>query len=616
VIRRHWPIAVCLGLYVVLAMAEFGGSFASLGSGRITGGAGLDTIQEIWWLAWAAHALPQGRDIFLASGQNYPRGQNFGANTSMLALGALFLPITKSFGPVVTYNVALRLGVAFSATSMCMVLRRWTTWWPAAFLGGLLYGFSAYMSQFHTYLFLIFVPLPPLFFLLLHEIVARQHWRQSTTGVLLGVLCICQFFVSTEILASMVVMGVVAVVLFAVFNRQAVAERWRYAVRAIAYSLVVIVPLLFYPVLFTFTGPEHINGPPASPKFNSYLPADLLSTVVPVHRWLDPKQLTVSGVSFVYGTGLYLGIPLVIALLIFVFAFRRTRLILFCGAMALIALVLSLGSPLWIGGHMTSIPLPFAVLTHLPALDGLYAPRFALYTALFASGVLAIGMEQLWRWLSRPDHLGSVSLKWDKLTGSVVLGIVAAVVMIPLAPGGAYGAVPTVISTFFTSKASATIRPGSVVLTYPSPSQTTKDNLLNNFFLPPTGNALLDQAVGGMPFKLIGGYGWFPSPTGHYGVTSAPFLKPSSVQTAFENAYNGEALAQGSKSSTGSLTSDLLVFLHKYDVGTIVVLHAQGWPEVTRYVSSAIGPPVESAGATVWFHVQRLLRSTQTSGHG
>jgi len=59
----------------------------------------------------------------------------------MLALGLLFLPITKLFGPIVAWNLALRMALAASACSMCPVLRRWTTWWPAAFVGGLLHGF-------------------------------------------------------------------------------------------------------------------------------------------------------------------------------------------------------------------------------------------------------------------------------------------------------------------------------------------------------------------------------------------------------------------------------------------------------------------------------------------
>ena len=68
-----------------------------------------DSVEQIWWLAWAAHALPNVHNLFIALGQNYPYGQNFGANGSMLALGVLFAPITKIFGPVVTSSVRLSL---------------------------------------------------------------------------------------------------------------------------------------------------------------------------------------------------------------------------------------------------------------------------------------------------------------------------------------------------------------------------------------------------------------------------------------------------------------------------------------------------------------------------
>ena len=108
------------------------GHFGSLGSNNLTGGLSTDAIEEVWWLAWAAHAFPSVHGMFFTQWQNYPAGQNFGVNGSMLAIGVLFLPITKLFGPVVTWNIALRLAIALSASSMCLVLRRWTTWWPAA----------------------------------------------------------------------------------------------------------------------------------------------------------------------------------------------------------------------------------------------------------------------------------------------------------------------------------------------------------------------------------------------------------------------------------------------------------------------------------------------------
>ena len=187
-IKRQWPAALCFALYVVLAMVLYG-HFGSLGSGHMTGTSSSDATAQVWWLAWTAFALPHGHNLFSAQWQNYPAGQNFGVNASILALGVLFMPITKLFGPVIAWNVALRLAVALSAISMCLVLRRWTTWWPAAFVGGLIYGLSGYIAFYgNNYLFLIFVPLPPVIFMLLHEIMVRQHWRPGRTGALLGVV--------------------------------------------------------------------------------------------------------------------------------------------------------------------------------------------------------------------------------------------------------------------------------------------------------------------------------------------------------------------------------------------------------------------------------------------
>ena len=211
--KRQWPAVVCCGLYIVLAMVMYG-HFSSLGPSHMTGTVSSDAIEQVWWLAWTAFAVPHGHNVLFAQWQNYPAGQNFGVNGSMLALGVLFMPITKLFGPVVTWNIALRLAVALSASSMCLVLRRWTTWWPAAFVGGLIYGFSAYMAYYGSdYLFLVFVPLPPVIFLLLHEILVRQHWRPGRTGALLGVVCALQFFIWPEVLVGAVLMGAIAIAL-------------------------------------------------------------------------------------------------------------------------------------------------------------------------------------------------------------------------------------------------------------------------------------------------------------------------------------------------------------------------------------------------------------------
>jgi Bacterial Ig domain len=598
-IKRQWPAALCFAVYVVLAMVVYG-HFGSLGPGHMTGFIGPDETDQVWWLAWTAFALPHGHNVFSAQWQNYPAGENFGVNGSMLALGVLFMPITKLFGPVVTWNIALRLAVALSASSMCLVLRRWTTWWPAAFVGGLLYGFSAYMAYSDgNYLFLVFVPLPPVIFLLLHEILVRQHWRPGRTGALLGVVCTLQFFVWSEVLASTVVMGVAAVVLFLLVSRHQVAERLRYAVRAFAYSLGVGGFLLLFPVIYALAGPQSIRGTVASPATIALFPSDLFGAFVPSSQWAHSTQLTAIAQR---SSALYLGLPLVVALALFAIFLRKRRSILFAGAMALIAFVLSLGPRLWVDGHETSISLPFVVFEHRPVVGALIPVRFSLYTALFVAAMFAVGLDELWRRMRRSDRPAWLSPRWRIVVTVGALAALTAAVVTPLAPRHTQPTTPTNVSSFVTTAAVEAIPAGSVVLAYPYP-----DFSGGLYFFAPY-DIMLDQAVAGMRFKLIGGYGWFPSPRGTGNISSPSVLKPDSVQAIFDAAFHGNATAQMAPLSKSNVTA-LRVFLRKYDVQTVVVLPNGAYPAaVVSYVTAAIGPPVKSGGVTAWFHVkQRLL---------
>ena len=364
----------------------------------------MDAIVQVWWLAWAEFALTHGHRLLFTQWQNYPLGQNFGVNGSMLALGVVFMPITKLFGPLVTWSVLLRLGLAVSATSMCLVLRRWTRWWPAAFVGGLLYGFSAYTAWNRGqggYLFLIFIPLPPLALLILDEILVRQRWRPRTAGVLLGVICAVQYFISSEILASTVVIGAIAVLVYVVACRRTFFRKWQYTVTSFVWSLATGAVLLIYPVWFTYAGPEHVEGAPLAPTQGAYLSGDLLSSVVPNGEWLGPGHQAIAAQSFANGAQLYLGVSFIIALVAFAILFRERKRILFAGAMAVISFILSLGTRLIVDGHITGIRLPFAVLSHVPVAQDFLPIRFSLYTNMFAAGLFALGLDELWTRLRR-----------------------------------------------------------------------------------------------------------------------------------------------------------------------------------------------------------------------
>ena len=278
--RRWWAGWVCFALYIGLTILEFGPT-NSLGSGTLTEGRSPDQTYQIWWLDWTEYAISHGHNPFFTGWQNFPVGFNALANVSTMILGVVFSPVTSLFGPIVTWNVLLRLAFLLSAMSMCLVMRRWTSWWPAGFVGGLFYGFSMYMIADAPHLFLVFVPLPPLILLLCHEIVVRQRRRPGRTGGLLGLMCGVQYLISSEILVSTSLIAAGAIVLYLMASRKTIASKWPYAKVAVIYAFTVGAVLLVYPVYFTLFGPGHINGVPNSPQDLAALHADLLGPFLP-----------------------------------------------------------------------------------------------------------------------------------------------------------------------------------------------------------------------------------------------------------------------------------------------------------------------------------------------
>lgn len=611
--RRWWPGAVCLGLYVACTAVQFGWS-NSLGAGRMVGNLAElpDQIDQIWFIGWAEYALAHLHNPFFSNWQAYPVGLNVTVDTSMLFLGVVFSPITALFGPVVTWNVATHLAFVLSAFSMCLALRRWITWWPAAFVGGLFYGFSSYATFDVTHLFLYFVPLPPLMFLLLHEILVRQRWRPARTGALLGALCGAQYLISSEILVTTIFMGATAAAIYLVACRKDIASKWPYAKTSLMYCIFVGGVLLAYPVLFTVFGPEHLGGPPQGPNNLVLYHSDLLSPLVPgIGQWIGRGAVHLSSGDFDFdlGAAMYLGFPLVLALVSIVVWLRRNGLVMLAGAMAAIAFIMSMGASLYVYGHDTHVPLPFLVLGHLPFVDGLDAARFALFAALFTSFILAIGLDEVNRRLTQSTRPSWLPKGWRHALAVLLPLSLAAIVAIPLLPESTESTVSTPSSLFFTSNSVTSIADGSVVLAYPYPQALPPAD-------PPSqgvvDDSLLDQAISGMRFKVVGGYGWWPLPNESFGDPDPPPLKPLSVEALFDSCFFGTAtLAQARLLARSDMSRDLRSFMHRYRIGAVVVQPVGRFPAiVTSAVTAAIGSPSHLSGATVWLDVPHRLKTT------
>jgi hypothetical protein len=304
-----------------------------------------DTSQFVWFLEWPAYALSHGLNPFYSAMAAYPHGVNLLSYTSVLAVGIPLAPITWIFGPVATLNVALLLSPVLSGMAMFIFLRRCVTWLPAAFVGGLAYGFSPIIltNLYFSHLNLTMSPIPPLVAVCLDEILIRQRRRPVLMGVLLGLLLTLQFFLSSELLFIIVLAGAFALVLIIVYaawrRPEGLRRNARYGFVGLATGAIVAGVLLAYPVWFALAGPAHVSG----------------------LVWLDPAQyvnhlksyvipLASSPFGWLYGfngvliSGQYLGLGLVVVLLGGLVAWRRDLKLWFFAVLGLVFLILSLGA--------------------------------------------------------------------------------------------------------------------------------------------------------------------------------------------------------------------------------------------------------------------------------
>ena len=120
-----------------------------------------------------------------------------------------------------------------------------------------------------------------------------------------------------------------------------------------------------YGAWLAVAGPHHITGPAQPATATAGVSNDPVGLVVPTldqrftlgHTTLGNSLVAIRAPNWQIvddapvENGSYVGVPLLIALVVGAMALRRRRLALFCTAMAVIALVLSLGSHLHVDGH-------------------------------------------------------------------------------------------------------------------------------------------------------------------------------------------------------------------------------------------------------------------------
>ncbi|HEY1650288.1 MAG TPA: hypothetical protein VGG09_00250 [Acidimicrobiales bacterium] len=574
---RAW-IATASAVYAVLAVLANWNAWSAGGAHALEGT--QDPKLNAWTVAWTPFALAHGVNPFFSHWVNVPFGANYAANVAIPLLALLASPITAVWGPVAGVNFLLSFSFFAGCVGGYCFVRHWTTWRPAAFVGGLLYGFSPYVvSEGGAHIHTMFVALIPFIFIVLDEIFVRQRYSPRLLGVLLGLLVVLQYFVSSEVLATTAIVAGITAVLVALCNLGAVRDQVLRALPALGIALGIAVVVLVYPIAYSLHGPMRYTLIVPGGQYQ----ADLLSAVLPTsNQLLAPSGATAISDHFANNlseNGSYLGIPLVMLLLGAAILCRRSKVVVIAFLAACAAYLLSLGSPLLLdNSYVTWLHLPGALLHHLPLLKGAVAARLSVFVVLFATLVLGVALERLRRWPRWPSG-------W---VGAGIAVFVAGAVLFPLVPALPYPVVAVDTPAFFTSSAVESVPAGSVAVVYPL---TT----------PIDADSTLWQAASDMRFKMPGAYALVPAPGAVGSQWGTPTLTGGTLQTI---------VGGGQVPETTTLRHALRAQWRAWDARTFIVGPGPNETYARSFVSWVLGrAPVPRQGVYVWYGLGRDLAS-------
>ncbi|HUZ16275.1 MAG TPA: hypothetical protein VMU72_08875 [Gaiellaceae bacterium] len=461
-------------LYTVFAAIWMGRGVLVHPATRVLGDAGRDKTILMWSFLWWPHAIAHAHDPFVANAIWAPHGVNLAWVTSSPTLSFALAPLSETLGPVFAYNVAALAAPPLAAWTAFLLARRLTGSVSASFVAGFLFGFSPYViGQSVGHLNLSFVCLVPLAGLLAVRFFEGSLGPRRFT-VLLALVLVLEFGVSTEIFATATLFTLVVFVLafFLLDARARLAALARYTTLAYLAAGVVVTPYLVNAFAYA-------PAPPRPLTFRHTL--DLANIVFPTETtWLRPPHsaaITSTLRGGVAELGGYLGAPLLLILLLALVRQRghRVRRGLWLLVLAALAAdLLATGAEMTVAGHGIG-PGMWRLIRWLPALGEAIPVRLTMYAVLFAALATAL-------WLAQPGRR-----PWR-----FVLAGVAVASFLPT-PSVAFWRSRVPQPRFFSTPVYRTfIRPGDTALVFPYAERRSW--------------SMLWQAETGFRFSMVGGH--------------------------------------------------------------------------------------------------------------
>jgi hypothetical protein len=360
-----------------------------------------DSYLHLWIFSWESHTLFHSPADFWNGNIFYPE-----ANT--LALSELVLPIMPIFAvirsitenPLIAFNATLLLSFPLSALSMLALVYYLTRQFPAALIGGFIYGFTPIrLAHLHRVQneYMIWLPLLFLFF---HLWLKRGRWKDALT---VSALFVLQYLTTVYTALYLIPILLVWYALHFALSKRAPARRHLLqGLAAVGIALSILAPfILKYRQLsdWQVQPPESLKIFLSSDlwwNFFSTFPSNFLYSSLFHNFTQHPYERF-------YFSGFFV-------VLLALYSLRRwaDRNVRVMTVVAAASFIFALGPFLQISRHVTGVQLPYHwIYDSLPGLEMLRAPaRFGFIMIAALTVLCAYG----WLALANKFHISSAKL--------------------------------------------------------------------------------------------------------------------------------------------------------------------------------------------------------------
>ncbi|MFC4064325.1 hypothetical protein [Actinoplanes subglobosus] len=362
-------------------------------NGRVLDGNDDDHGIFLFMLAHAERVVFDGASLFYEDRFNVPVGVNMMANTSILALSLPLAPVTHFLGGGVTVALLTTLGLGGTAFAWYWVLSRHLGRTRlAAGIGAAWCGFAPAMVS-HANGHVNFVSNYVLPFIVWQVLRLREPGRVWRGGVILGLLITIQIFINEEALLFLALTLGIFAVSYALMERAEVGRIGKRFAAGLGVAALTSGALAGYPLWFQFFGRGNYHGQPFEP---SVYVTDLASLGAFARQSLAgigavTRRLSVSATEDNTFFGPF-GLVMIIVSIVILWRSSAMRATAIAG---IALLVMSLGPSLRLVGFHTGIPLPFALISHVPVIDLVSVTRFAMVPAMVAGVLLAFAVDRI-----------------------------------------------------------------------------------------------------------------------------------------------------------------------------------------------------------------------------